>query len=61
MHFFAPIKPENNICLTYAYADFYGGHIATIPFGILIGILNNVGAFLVIKYIKDIGFHSNQS
>ncbi len=57
--FFAPIlNTLDNKCIVFSYLDFGGGIYATIPFGILIGILNNIGAFLVIRNIKDIGFHS---
>lgn len=59
---FSPLTHTlDNKCISYTYLDFGGGIYVTIPFGILIGILNNVGAWLIIKNIKDIGFHSNQS
>lgn len=38
-----------------------GGIYATIPFGMCVGILNNIGAWLVIKYVPYISFKSNQS
>lgn len=36
-------------CISFAYGALFGGHIAVIPFGMLIGILNNVGAAIVIN------------
>ena len=52
---------EFDICRSFEYLDFKGGVYATLPFGMIIGILNNVGAILVIKNIGNIGFHSNQT
>jgi hypothetical protein len=45
-------------CIRYAYGALFGGHIAVIPFGISIGILNNIGASIVISQMPQIGFHS---
>lgn len=55
------INKLDNMCISYTFLDFGGGVYATIPFGILIGILNNIGALLIIRYSKDVGFHSIQS
>lgn len=55
---FGPLKQST--CIRFAYGALFGGHIAVIPFGISIGILNNIGATIVINQMPQIGFHSLQ-
>lgn len=61
-NFFQPIyDPAFKVCATYDYLDFGGGIFITMPMGMCIGIMNNIGAILVIKLISKIKFHSIQS
>lgn len=48
------------MCISYTYLDFGGGIFVTMPLGMVIGILNNIGATLIIRFIKDIRFNSAQ-
>jgi len=56
-----PLKNKDyNVCISYTYLDFGGGIFVTMPLGMCIGMLNNIGAALVIRYVKDIRFNSAQ-
>ena len=58
-HFFDPIFNDNyHICRIYTYEDFGGGIFITMPFGMVIGMLNNIGAALIMKYFDEIKFNS---
>jgi hypothetical protein len=61
-YFLQPIfDSAYSICASYNYLDFGGGIYITMPFGLCIGIMNNLGALLVINLISKIKFHSIQS
>ena len=52
---------DDHVCLQYDWAEQKGGAYTTVLLGISIGILNNIGAYLVIKNIKLVGYHSYQT
>jgi hypothetical protein len=56
--FYANIYKRNNqFCSDYLLA-MNGGSLITLPQGICNGFFNNLGAILIIKLVRKIGFHN---
>jgi hypothetical protein len=57
---FGPLVKNFGICSRYTYFALFGGHLASMPFGILVGALNNIGAWLVTSQLPKYQYGSIQ-
>lgn len=59
--FTGPLHEQFKICKDYTYFALFGGHFASIPYGLFTGILNNIGAKIVVTLLPKFKFLTKQS